>query len=515
MGNKQLLVESFKVKPEEYKKIPLTESSILIEGKEYNCTAAYTFPISRPNQENLNGRIYSGKLWEGVISRKEGENSFGLCDHPSDGGSVKDSFCVWHNIRMNESKQLVVADAYLFGDWGRHAQEALDAGGELGMSSVGYGEFDKDGKTINENSYELHRPADWVLDPSYQVFGNKGDEIASEEVVVNEDVTSEEDSSEEIINEKIDEENSMKNKLEENMFRLQMEGVLSKAKDVSNLKERIVSLQKHITFFEADICPDLKKEFEAEIALAEAGIHELADKGIKLDETVVEKEEAIEKAGKLDEEITALTEENVKLKSSFEEVAALADSLKELVKESTASIDVLENKIKTSFTAEEVLKIQKDFEEKIAVLEADKKDDKKDDEEEKKADDDMTDEEKAAAKEKADKEKEDKAKDEKKEEVSEDIIPEGTDAQVAGYYEKMREAHPAVVKIKEELLACKTLLEAQHKFIKLKSVIFESAYRSSSTFSDPEEIKEEVVVEKVLRTLPKIKKTLKKHEGWM
>jgi hypothetical protein len=175
MMDKQKLVENFSVSSNLIKKIPLTEKqNTLIEaaGKQYEAVAAYTFPLSRPGKENLNGRVYTKKLWENVIKKKMGEGAFGLCDHPEDEGSVKDSYCVWHNIRFNEDKSLVVGDAYLFGPYGKQMHEAIQAGGKPGFSSVGLGEFKEDEKTIDETTYELQRPSDWVLNPSYEVFGD-------------------------------------------------------------------------------------------------------------------------------------------------------------------------------------------------------------------------------------------------------------------------------------------------------------------------------------------------------
>ena len=137
---KYKLIENILIPASDIKPLPLTEESreIVRNGKKYKCIAAYTFPISRPDNENLNGRIYSSALWENVINKKMGNGNFGLCDHPEGDGSVKDAFTVWHNIRFSESRQLIVADAYLFGEWGRHCKEAIDAGGKIGLSSVGY-----------------------------------------------------------------------------------------------------------------------------------------------------------------------------------------------------------------------------------------------------------------------------------------------------------------------------------------------------------------------------------------
>ena len=169
------LVESFKTSPVNNENNKIKVESVLLEGKKVNCLGVYTFPISRPNETNLNERIYTSKLWENVIKNKMGENSYGLMDHPVDEGSVKDRFCVWKDIRFSEDKKLILADAYLFGSNGQEVMDGLEAGGSVGLSTVGYGDFKKDKKTIDESSYELDRVADFVLNPSYQVFGTSED----------------------------------------------------------------------------------------------------------------------------------------------------------------------------------------------------------------------------------------------------------------------------------------------------------------------------------------------------
>lgn len=533
---KQLLIENYTVKNSEVKPIPLTESTLMVEGTEYKCTAAYAFPISRPGEVNLNDRIYEALLWEGVIKRNEGEGAFGLCDHPSDGGSVKDAFCVWHNVRFSEDRKLMVADAYLFGNWGQQAKEAIDAGGSLGMSTVGYGEFKKDGRTIDETTYELKRPADWVLDPSYGVFGKDTDDLNKE----NEKPSSEDIVSEEV--EKISEDRmeKQKTKLEENIFRVQIEGMIKDVKKSDDLKFRISESKKAKTFLEDGLFPELNKELDAIVSEAEASIHELADKGSKLEETETQKTEAEAKVTTLTEENEALKIEKEDLEKVAEEATVLADSLKVVIDESSKTIADIENKLQTSFTAEEVLAINEKHEadmkeiientfsteevaklqEEMATLmaendslkvEAEKSDEEKEKEKKAKENDDAN-KDKAktdqAAKDKADKadDAEDKEKKDKEKKKN-----ENTQAVVA-YYEKMRGAHPAMVKIKEEILGCKTLIEAQKKFINLKAVVTESSYKSSYTMPDKPVVE---VSEAVLnRKLVKPTSRLRKREGW-
>jgi len=179
-NSRQRFVETCLVTAGEFKKQNLNESVLSktiesTDGKAYKAKAVYTFPISRPDKENLNGRVYTSKLWEKVIKEKQAEGCFGLMDHPEDDGSTKNAWCVWRDLRFSEDKKLVIADAYLFGFWGQQVLEALEAGGSVGLSTSGFGEFKDDDKTLNEDTYQLERVADFVLNPSYEVFGHQED----------------------------------------------------------------------------------------------------------------------------------------------------------------------------------------------------------------------------------------------------------------------------------------------------------------------------------------------------
>lgn len=187
MSELKRIIENYKVSANDFHKQVFNESVLSktiesTDGKSYKAKAVYTFPISRPDKENLNGRIYTSKLWEKVIREKQADGCFGLMDHPEDDGSTKNAWCVWRDLRFSEDKQLVVADAYLFGFWGQQVLEALEAGGSVGLSTSGFGEFKEDDKTLNEETYSLERVADFVLNPSYEVYGHQEDLKATESV---------------------------------------------------------------------------------------------------------------------------------------------------------------------------------------------------------------------------------------------------------------------------------------------------------------------------------------------
>lgn len=172
---KILLIEDYSWIPkakdiETLEKVQLVESG----GTQFQAFAIIrNVPVTR-FIENLNGRLYPKKLWERILKLKVAERTYCLADHPDDEGSVKNIVGVWHNFRLGED--CGYADLYLVGSKGGpgwNLYEAILAGGRGGMSSVGFGELESDGKTVQWESYELERLSDWVMQPSQQVFATQ------------------------------------------------------------------------------------------------------------------------------------------------------------------------------------------------------------------------------------------------------------------------------------------------------------------------------------------------------
>jgi len=496
--SKQLLRENIEIKAGDRRALPLTESTSVfnVNGQKVRALAAFSFPTSRPDKLNLNDRIYNTPLWNRVILLGQGIGAFGLTDHPEDGGSVKDTWCVWQNprIEMFKGEKVVMVDAYLFGKWGQHALDALNAGGTIGLSSVGYGEFLADNKTIDPETFELVRFADWVLDPSYAVFGDKTKEIPEEK---QENVEKKLPSAKsEDVNKK---ENSMKRTIEEKTFRLQMEGILKDIKKESDLGAKKKALTEGLSFFEGEeFCEDLQTKFDEELISIEEEVSKLAEKGKDLDKVVEEKSKVEKDVTILEAQIEEVNMERVKLAKTTEEASVLADSLKVVVAETRKNLEEAENLLKVSFTAEEVSKIKEDYENRIKTMftaeEVSKIKEAKAEDEPKKDDSDPKDK---------------KDKDEPKKDES------FVDPRVASYYESLRDSYPAVVKIKEEILGCKTLVEAQKKFMNLSSVVFESAYARPSALL---ETKTQLTKEQLIPTAPRVLPTVKRNtrrDGWV
>jgi hypothetical protein len=468
MSNKIKLVESISVTSNDYKKVnSLNEenSTIYIQEKsgekvEYKAIAVYTFPISKPNQENFNGRIYSSKLWENVIKKKFGENTYGLMDHPKDEGSTKDRWCVWRNVRFTEDKKTILADAYLFGRWGKEVNEGLEAGGNVGLSTSGYGEFQEDKKTVDPESYELERVADFVFNPSYDVFGTLKDKKESTE-------EPKELEKKETIKEKIQMEENVKkvSSFEEKSFKLNILSSFKEAKKLQTIKERMSSFSELLSYFEEGVAEELKKEIEEALEQEKKSFEELAEKGEKVEEFVEDgKKDLKEKVVSLEEEITTLKNEVTTLEEKLAVGEDLLDSMKVYTKKIKEMMDVAiaeKNGMVTPTEYKEALIFIEQLEEEKTSLEKEiitlrKKVEKP-----------------VVEKKKVEKEEEEEEDDEeveeKKKEKKESF--EGIPKEIVSYYTDLEYRNPSIYKIKEDILKCGTLMEAQRTYLRLKSLL--------------------------------------------
>jgi len=560
--SRQLLTESLSVDNREITKIPITEEYALVEsnGEKIRTIGAFTFPISRPDVENLNGRIYTSKLWENVMEKKMGEGAFGLTDHPDDGGSVKDAFCVWRNLRFGErsGQKVVLADAYLFGQWGQHAKDAIDAGGSVGLSSVGYGDFKEDGKTINE-SYELVRPSDWVLDPSYQVFGSKEDAMTQEDdehkAETEEPKTVERPSLPLAETDTTDESRLLKDipkaskSLEEKSFRIQLTSVFNEAKKINSPIEKQRELEATLSYFidHNDYCPDLKEEILKELKAVDATIREATVRGLDLPNDIANTVEDLEKKiARLEEDNATLQQENVAVTTLLNNMKKVSEDLKE-------KVALSEGQLKTLFSVEEVAEIRVDYEKqlnesyesieemqaKVEKAEMSAKDMEillKSERDSKHIVLDALEEQKAHFMEeknkwlanetlrqinalKADKEAEkarmiEEAKAKAKEDAKKaSVYSMKKDPVIQAYFNEIVSSIPEMVQYEDEILSAHSLIEAQKKVLSLKKEIFGTAKPS---YMDQHKVTmSESATYEMKKTRKPVINQLPLREGWM
>lgn len=336
------LVETFSVEQGGYKPVQnLSESAYTIrvrEGKDdkvYKAKAVYTFPISRPGVKNLNGRIYPVALWENVIRKHEGEGSFGLMNHPEDDGSVKDIWCVWKNLRLSEDKSLLLCDAYLVGRNGQDVKEMLEAGGKIGLSTSGFGEFTADNVTLDADSYELERVADFVFNPSAQVYGEQSGLISEnpkieqeESVEVHEDV---DDGEKKVMAEKTNN-GGVSPTLMQKSVRLNLQSMWGEAKAEKDLVARMAKEENLLSEANEDFTKDIHDEISEALEKDRKAYADYAKKGMMSEAS---EPELAKKLSVLEEENKALHDSITKQSANFDLVTeklnraeTLCDSLK-------------------------------------------------------------------------------------------------------------------------------------------------------------------------------------------
>jgi hypothetical protein len=251
------LVENTKYAITDLETIPLQEAETkLIEshGQTFKPLRKFRVPISRFT-ENANNRIYPRELWERVIKeqREIWEGGLGLADHPTEDGSFKDVICVWSNLHIAENEDVVKADVTFVGELGEKAIAIMEAGGKVGFSSYGWGEFKEDGKTVRPDTYLLERVADVVLNPSQRVFGTLQHEV--KETKIKENTNYNEGTNRMMNTQKI-------SKLEQKRLYRDAMSFLENAKNMDNPQERLSEIQEIKESISKDMYPDLYQAYE-------------------------------------------------------------------------------------------------------------------------------------------------------------------------------------------------------------------------------------------------------------
>jgi len=184
MAKERLIEQS--IVPSTYAKIlPLNESNnkVLIEGTEKQVLEAWEFPVWRLESRNKNNRVYTRKLGEKVV--KENKWSYGLLNHPDDDGDVEKIWAIEKDphIKKINNEEYLMANVYLVGQHGKGlVKDILSVpGAGIGLSSSGFGEVLNSGE-VDESTYELERYFDFVLNPSYDVWGYGNSKITEEKL---------------------------------------------------------------------------------------------------------------------------------------------------------------------------------------------------------------------------------------------------------------------------------------------------------------------------------------------
>lgn len=528
---KQHLIEKFIINQENVKPIKITESTKIIEqdGNQYQCRGAYEFPVWRLGEKNLNERVYGQELAEKLI--QEQPTTLGLTNHPVDENNVDvgSAFAVERNPHIRDG--IMYVDSYLVGEKGQLAKEILEAGGAIGLSSSAYGDVDKEGN-VKLEGFEIDRFADWVDNPSYQVFAKQENQLENKETF-NEDNTNIIDTQQKdwnyISNQPVAKEKksmAKENKvlsIEEKNFKRGVKKMFEEASSKEDLHEKLESYQEILEYCDGvEIAEDSIDKASQEISKINEEIMALAEKAktelpkLEEDSKKVEesKQELQEKLDNLQEKYdiavdlldnmklreeklkemhkTALAEKNGMVTAGeYKEALVYAEEKDNEIEELKQEVSSLKKRIRTILehnTVEEKKKEQ---------------DDSEDDKESMDTDTDEPEEEASCPSKKTKKESFEESDEFKK-------LYEEANTDVKAYYEDLVFENANVKEIAREILSCKTLMEAQVKYLNLKDLVQEDIsiqsirnYRLTEKFGEADNKKSS-----------KPKSTLPLREGW-
>lgn len=160
-----LMVESAEIK---YVRPVLTES----ESGAEESKGKWVADVWKLGVENLNGRIYTQELAQNLVNASPVTMAYDghWCDYEN-GNEYKNAVATCSNLRIEDNvlkcdiEFLECEKAYE-----EKLKELASRGVSIGVSSVGYGEYEADGKTIKPESYQLVRVLDFVTMPAGEVY---------------------------------------------------------------------------------------------------------------------------------------------------------------------------------------------------------------------------------------------------------------------------------------------------------------------------------------------------------
>lgn len=319
-------------------------------GANVDDVEIWQFPISKINDTqhpNLNGRVYNKQLWENVVDKQADiwKGGTGLANHPADDedGDFMNQSIVWLDGFIGDDG-IVYGIGTFVGEGGALARQIINVGGRIGFSTSGYGDFLRDGITVDPDTYEIERFADLVLNPSQGVYGDHADKIVKDNKITNENVKAKTNGLKENVNNmnKIKEDLNIKDVLDA----LKAPDAVEKLSDLADANGIKINLQ------EGETSDDLKFKLAAEcIAIV---LSEITDS----------------------EKVTVDVVNDVKdFLEQFKAIDGVEDRFKEIAKSKSVSEDVL-NKIFEEDSGEE--KVQESEEEKTEEDSKEETEDSKD-----------------------------------------------------------------------------------------------------------------------------------------
>lgn len=333
------------------------------ESLDSDVPEGYWVPISHyGNYENGNGRIYNTELWENVIDgqRDTYVGSPMLCDHPEGDkdGNPRDICGVWLDCKMGKPNHDGVGIVYGLlipsGRLGEDLKDHLKKGLKVGTSSSGFGKLLSDNKTVDPETYQIERLADFVLTPSQGTYFSWNESTSEVEDNIHESLENNDTSITESNINTVVKENTVKDsvkftKLEEKKFRRDMESFLKEAESIKDPQERLKELKEIRSYLEEGICPDLKDRIEEKINKEEETIKKILEESIEIKEEL-----GIESSRDLKEKITQLCQTTKEAERSAKDWKGISEQLQEKISSLKKELDDRPTDSYVSFQEEKI-----------------------------------------------------------------------------------------------------------------------------------------------------------------
>ena len=305
-------------------------------------TEGWWVPVSYYGKKNGNGRIYGKRLWENVINNQRDSFISGpmLADHPAgdSDGNPKDICGVWLDAKIDPPDEngiglvwgLLVPSGHLGEDLKDHLRNGL----RIGTSSSGFGKLLRDGETVDPDTYQIERLADWVLQASQATyFGyDENHNVIDKSIHESMNNTSFPVEDEYKIKESIVRDSKF-TKLEEKKFRRDMESFLKDADNIKDPQERLAEFKEIRSYFEEGVCSDLKEKVEQKIAEEEKEIKRILEESIELKEKL-----GIENAKDLKQKLTRICDNTKLAEKEAKDWKAISEQLQAKLDEANTNL---------------------------------------------------------------------------------------------------------------------------------------------------------------------------------
>lgn len=300
-------------------------------GKSFEVTGAYEVPIWRIDEKNLNGRIYPMSVAKKVVRENRVTIALKNHPEDGKDGSVDDIVAVGKNPHIREDaksgKPILWADCYFVDKPFQEKVEAVRKHGTgIGLSSCALGELDASGSVLEE-SFTLERYFDFVVSPSYSVFiDENASPIAPNKQRESAYVAGSHTNS--ILHEKATGERKSMATLEEKNYSYGVRALKAAAEGLSDPFEKRAAWQDIALYAEGlDFARDDQVLAEQKIAEANTEIEALAKAGQTVDSLEKEKEAIVEKTEATAEELKALQESLTTVSAEYEVALDLIENL--------------------------------------------------------------------------------------------------------------------------------------------------------------------------------------------